>query len=121
MRFPFCNSRWHWIYVVAVCALSLARSARATDSLASVARDVQPKMVKIYGSGGLRGLEAYQSGMLVSPDGDVLTAWSYVLDSDVTVVLDDGRRFTATLLGADPLTEIARIEDRSRAREAALL
>jgi serine protease Do len=81
---------------------------RADDSLAAVARDVQPKMVKIYGAGGLRGLEAYQSGMLISADGHVLTAWSYVLDSDdVAVVLDDGRRFTAELVGADPLTEVA--------------
>jgi serine protease Do len=65
-------------------------------------------MVKIYGAGGMRGLEAYQSGMLISAEGDVLTAWSYVLDSDdVAVVLDDGRRFTATLVGADPLTEVA--------------
>ena len=73
-----------------------------------MARDVQPKMVKIYGAGGLRGLEAYQSGMLISAEGHVLTAWSYVLDSDdVAVVLDDGRRFTAKLVGADPLTEVA--------------
>jgi serine protease Do len=65
-------------------------------------------MVKIYGAGGMRGLEAYQSGMLISAEGDVLTAWSYVLDSDdVAVVLDDGRRFTAKLVGADPLTEVA--------------
>lgn len=65
-------------------------------------------MVKIYGAGGLRGLEAYQSGMLMSADGHVLTAWSYVLDSDdVAVVLDDGRKYPATLVGADPLTEIA--------------
>lgn len=85
-----------------------AGSARASDSLAALARDVQPKVVKIYGAGGMRGLEAYQSGMLISAEGDVLTAWSYVLDSDdVAVVLDDGRRFTATLVGADPLTEVA--------------
>ena len=65
-------------------------------------------MVKIYGAGGMRGLEAYQSGMLISAEGHVLTVWSYVLDTDeVAVVLDDGRRFTAKLVGADPLTEIA--------------
>ncbi len=80
----------------------------ANDSLVAVVYEVQPKVVKIYGAGGIRGLEAYQSGMLISADGLVLTAWSYVLDSDnVAVVLDDGRRFTADLVGADPLTEIA--------------
>jgi serine protease Do len=92
----------------AIVALACANRAGADDSLAAVAREVRPKMTKIYGAGGIRGLEAYQSGMLISADGNVLTAWSYVLDSDdVAVVLDDGRRFTAKLLGADPLTEIA--------------
>jgi S1-C subfamily serine protease len=38
----------------------------------------------------------------------VLTVWSYVLDSDeVIVMLNDGRRFVATLVGADPRLEIA--------------
>ena len=74
----------------------------------SVARQVQPKIVKLFGAGGLRGLEAYQSGILVSSEGHVLTVWSYVLDGDdVTVVFDDGRRFEAKLVATDPLTEIA--------------
>jgi serine protease Do len=69
---------------------------------------VQPKLVKVYGAGGVRGLEAYQSGMLISADGYVLTVWSYVLDSDVvTVTLDDGRKLSAELIGADPRLEIA--------------
>jgi len=69
---------------------------------------VQPKVVKIHGAGGLRGLEPYQSGFLISPDGHVLTVWSYVLDTDhVAVTLDDGRKFEARLLGADPRLEVA--------------
>ena len=39
----------------------------------------------------MRGLEAYQSGMLISAEGHILTVWSYVLDVDPVVVLDDGR------------------------------
>jgi serine protease Do len=69
---------------------------------------VQAKMVKIYGAGGYRGLEAYQSGMLISPQGHILTAYSYVLDIDyITVYLADGRKFEAKLLGADPRLEAA--------------
>jgi serine protease Do len=94
-----------------VCLLGGALDARASDGAASfvdVARQVQPKVVKLYGAGGLRGLEAYQSGLLISGDGYVLTVLSYVLDADeVTVVLDDGRRFYAKHVAADPLTEIA--------------
>jgi S1-C subfamily serine protease len=88
--------------------LCLITSAVSAETSSTVARRVQPKVVKIYGAGGLRGLEAYQSGLLISPQGHVLTVWSYVLDGDeVTVVLDDGRRFEAQHIAADPLTEIA--------------
>jgi serine protease Do len=94
--------------VVLLGAIALSRAAVGNESLATIAREVQPKVVKIYGAGGMRGLEAYQSGMLISADGHVLTAWSYVLDSDdIAVVLDDGRRYMAEYIGADPLTEVA--------------
>jgi serine protease Do len=77
-------------------------------SAADVFIDVQPKVVKIYGAGGFRGMEPYQSGIVVSPTGHVLTALSHVLDTDyITVVLSDGRKFEAKLLGADPRLEIA--------------
>lgn len=84
------------------------RPACAGPSLAEVIADVQPKMVKIYGAGGFRQLEAYQSGFLISADGHVLTVWSYVLDTDyITVTLDDGRKFQGELIGADPRLELA--------------
>lgn len=92
--------------LVATAAFPLRISAQ--DSFASAVEDVQPRMVKIYGAGGLRGLEAYQSGFLISSEGHVLTAWSYVLDSDVvTVTLTDGRKFEAQMIGMDPRLEIA--------------
>lgn len=76
--------------------------------IAATIAQVQPKMVKIFGAGGFRGLEHYQSGMLISENGHILTVWSHVLDTDeITVVLSDGRRCQAKLLGADPRLEIA--------------
>ncbi len=102
--------------VAASCLLAcvLAAGIDATvvagsPSMASVVRAVQPKIVKIYGSGGIQGLEAYQSGILVSADGHVLTAWSYVLDTDdyLFVVLDDGQRYSAKVVNHDPRLEIA--------------
>jgi serine protease Do len=92
----------------ALLALAPLACEAAGPTFADVVDAVQPKIVKIYGAGGLRGLEAYQSGFLISGEGHVLTVWSYVLDSDVvTVTLDDGRKFEAKLLGADPRLEIA--------------
>src|SRR5262245_25604657 len=100
--------RCHWaalaLIVVGALAVWPARAAR----LADVIRDAQRKTVKIYGAGGIRGLESYQSGFLISAEGHVLTVFSYVLDSDtITVTLDDGRKFDAKLLGADPRLDLA--------------
>jgi S1-C subfamily serine protease len=88
-------------------ACILPISAHAV-SVQETIQQVQPKMVKIYGAGGLRGLEAYQTGFLISPEGHILTVFSHVLDSDsIKAVLADGRKFEAKLLGADPRLEIA--------------
>ena len=80
----------------------------ARASIVDTIEQVQPKMVKIYGAGGLHGLEAYQSGMLISSTGHILTVYSHVLDTDyITAVLADGRKFEAKLMGADPRLEVA--------------
>jgi len=85
-----------------------ARAAAPVGQVRRVIETTLPKIVKIYGAGGFRGMEAYQSGMLISPEGHILTVFSYVLDTDyITVVLADGRRFDARLLGADPRLEVA--------------
>ena len=94
-----------WPLQPGCCATS---SVDAQGSFAQIVDQVQPKIVKIFGAGGLRGLEAYQSGFLISGEGHILTVWSYVLDSDVvTVYLNDGRKFQAEVVGMDPRTEIA--------------
>ena len=94
--------------VVAVGVLWCSLQVDAAQTFAPTIQSVHPKLVKIYGAGGIEGLEAYQSGFLISAQGHVLTVWSYVLDTEyVTVVLDDGRKFEAQLVGADPRIEIA--------------
>lgn len=94
--------------LVVLSGLPIVRGA-APGSLAEVVDAVGPQVVKIYGSGGLRGLVAYQSGFLISADGYVLTTWSHVLDAEehIVVVLDDGSRYRATLINHDPRLEIA--------------
>lgn len=76
-------------------------------TVANDSREIQKRVVKIYGAGGMKGLEAYQSGFLVSPEGHVATAWSYVLDVEPIVVLDDGRRFESKIVGIQPALELA--------------
>ena len=81
--------------------------ADAQPPLTSAAADAHRRVVKVYGAGGMRGLEAYQSGFLVSPEGHVATVWSYVLDVEPVVVLDDGRRFESKIVGFEPSLELA--------------
>lgn len=96
--------------LAATCLLAAlcAAAGAAESSRARVIQQAQSKIVKIYGAGGYRSMEGYQSGFLISPDGCILTALSYVLDTDhLTVTLGDGRRFDARMLGGDPRLEIA--------------
>jgi serine protease Do len=92
--------------VVALATVLHAEAAETSpqDVIAAAAR----RVVKLYGAGGLSGLEGYQSGIIVSPDGRIVTVASTVLDSDeIDCVLDDGRRFVARLVGVDPRRELA--------------
>lgn len=90
--------------LAALIASTTVWAATPGETIASASR----KVVKVYGAGGVRGLEAYQTGVLVSSDGHVVTVMSTVLDADdIECVLDDGRRYRATLKGIDPHRELA--------------
>lgn len=70
--------------------------------------DSLARVVKIFGAGNIPGMHGYQSGILISPEGDILTAITAALQSDpLTVVLDTGRRYDAKLVAADPMLELA--------------
>ena len=97
------------LIVGVLLASGMGHTASAAGSpIGDVIAQVQPKIVKIYGAGGFRGMEGYQSGMLISSEGHILTVFSYVLDTDyITATLNDGRKFEAKLVGADPRLEVA--------------
>jgi S1-C subfamily serine protease len=96
--------------------LSAAAWGDTTDSLVIHQRQWQAKLVKIYGAGGPKGLESYQSGFLVSEAGHVVTSWSTVLDvSSLRVVTHDGRKDDAEVVGMDPQTEIAVLKTKEPA------
>ncbi len=109
-----CRKSISFLFVVIGCCVCVsptvlsAENDPKTSSWINVVRNAQEKVVKIYGAGGVPGLESYQSGIIVSADGHILTAWSTVLDADiVTVVTTQGQRFEAKMLGMDPKLEIA--------------
>lgn len=98
--------------LVTVCLLPVpaVRGAEPTGlgSVNSTAIGAELKTVKLFGAGGLAGLDAYQSGFFISAEGHILTVWSTVLDVDTVVaVTSDGGRLEAKVLGIDPNLEIA--------------
>lgn len=95
------------IIVIGLMAARVAAAA-AEPTPQLVAATAARSVVKIYGAGGPRGLEAYQSGIIIAAEGRIVTAMSTVLDAEgIDCVLDDGRRFDATLVGVDPRRELA--------------
>src|SRR5262245_31545874 len=97
------------LLVATLCIATYASPSAASP--ADAIANVQPKIVKIFGAGGLANLHAYGTGFLVSAEGHVVTVWSHVLDGDVVnVVLSDGRRFYGKVLGAEPQLDLAVIK-----------
>ena len=96
----------------------VAKDDASLNQSSYLAKTVQKQIVKVYGAGGIGGLESYQSGFFISDQGHVLTAWSTVLDvSVIRVVTADGKRYDATLVGSDPQTEIAVLKLELEANE----
>jgi S1-C subfamily serine protease len=91
-----------------VNAVENKRDIKVEISNESLIATSQEKVVKLYGAGGVKGLESYQSGVLFGNSGYILTSWSTVLDvAKVRVVTFDGRRLDATMVGMDPQNELA--------------
>src|SRR5258708_35764343 len=93
-------------------ALSLvlltAIPALAQRPFGEVAREVNKKLVKVYGSGGYRGLPAYGTGILISPKGLILTSANHLLDTpDLRVHTYDGRKFQAKVAVIEPPLDAA--------------
>lgn len=92
-----------------LCGLLLVFPSQlfAQSTLETIA-SVSPRLVKIFGAGGLQRLQGYCSGFIVSPDGYIVTVWSHVLDEgQVTVILDSGRKLKGKLVGAEPQLDLA--------------
>ncbi|MCZ2343692.1 MAG: serine protease, partial [Bacteroidales bacterium] len=88
--------------------VGLVPSLPAAEPFRSVSDAVNQKMVKLFGAGGFRSITNYGTGILVSPDGHILTTASNMLDtSELIVHLADGRRMRATVLVVEPELDIA--------------
>ncbi len=109
------TSWWPRVLLSTVLLASFVQQLPAQTAQDTI-ESVLPRIVKIFGSGGVRNLESYGTGFLVSPEGHVATVWSHVLDrNEVTAVLHDGRRFEAQLVGFEPALDLAVLKLQSDA------
>ena len=100
--------------VAAVATATAATATRAeTGSLAAVASAVTPSVVAITVRAG--GQEAEGSGVVLTADGAILTN-AHVVDAlagaTITVELSDGSKAPASVVGTDPVTDLAVIQAR---------
>jgi serine protease Do len=93
---------------VALLAAAGAGLLWAQAPVTSVADQVNRKMVKLFGAGGFKGLPAYGTGILVSPNGYILTVNNHILDTaDLRVHLYDGRLCHARVVFKEPELDAA--------------
>lgn len=92
--------------------------SRGEESFARTVEAVNLKLVKLYGSGGFKGLASYGSGVLVSADGCILTVNSHILDTrDLRIHLADGGRYNGRVIAREPELDVALVKIESGPRK----
>jgi len=111
------------ILLPSALALSAPNLVPAADApFDKVANEVNNKTVKLFGSGGFKGLTSYGTGIVVSPQGHILTVANQLLDTqDLRVHLADGRRFRAKVLYTEPELSAALIVIKQDEKEPVTL
>ena len=105
------------IFLPLIAAVALATPAPAQTPFHEVGRQVNQKLVKVYGSGGFRGLVDYGTGIVISADGYVLTSANHLLDTqELRCHIYDGRRCPAKVIVIEPeldaaIIKIDKVED----------
>src|SRR5579875_2370551 len=96
--------------VVALLA-AFAAPMQAEESFAHICDKINPKLVKLFGAGGFRGLQSYGTGIIVSPDGYILTVNSHILNTqDLRVHLADGTHYHAKVVAMEPELDVALVK-----------
>src|SRR5690348_6731874 len=97
---------------IALAVLCLLPSlATAEESFAQICDKVNPKLVKLFGAGGFRGLQSYGTGILISADGYILTINSHILNTqDLRVHLADGTHYHGKVVATEPELDVALVK-----------
>ncbi len=99
------------VLVLALLSAAIQAQEPQVAPLTRVIDQVNQRVVKLYGSGGFRGLVSYGTGALISPDGHVLTVANPLLDTqELLVHLYDGRRLLAKVVVVEPELDMALVK-----------
>ncbi len=86
---------------------ALSTRAGASDAFARASAIAQERVVKLYGA-AIGREKAYGSGVVISPDGQIVTALSVLLEGrSLRAVLPDGRALPAQILARDERRQLA--------------
>ena len=77
-----CSRILRLVISLTVSGLALCPIPVLGSDITAVSVDAASRVVKLYGAGGIRGLESYQTGILVSSSGHILTVLSTAIDSE---------------------------------------
>lgn len=96
-------------HFIAIVSLVLGASLLpAQESLSQVFNKTNPRLVKLYGAGGIRGLAGYGTGIVISADGLVLTVNNHLIDGgDLVAHLYDGTRVPVKVVAREPELDVA--------------
>src|SRR3954451_23222090 len=93
---------------ISLFLLAATTFAAAQEPFTPVADQVNRKMVKLFGAGGFKGLPSYGTGIVVSPQGHILTINNHILTTvDLRVHLADGRVLRAKVIAREPELDLA--------------
>jgi S1-C subfamily serine protease len=107
--------------LICLVGLMACSSLQAQSSFEQVASTVNKKLVKVFGSGGFKGLISYGTGIIISPKGHILTANSQLLDTqDLRLHLSDGRKVRAKVIVIEPEFDAAILEIKREENESQL-
>jgi serine protease Do len=98
-------------FLTTLGALAVTPALRATDPYDKVALEANEKLVKLFGAGGYRGAESFGTGVIVSPQGHILTAAAPFLDGrELRLHLPDGRKYPYKVKRIEPAFDAAVLE-----------
>src|SRR5262245_18511254 len=110
------------IRVASIALLLAAGTARATDPYVQVATAANEKLVKLFGAGGYRGAESFGTGVLVSPQGHILTCAAPFLDGrELRLLMPDGRKYPFKIKVIEPEFDAAILQIEQPAKEKDVL